>query len=66
MRLRLLKVAIQVVAVVEDDDSNLAEQACEPVVVPAREWDEYRRQGGTFDQSWQALAAQVEGPPTDG
>lgn len=64
MRLRLLKVAVQVTAVVEDD-GNLTEQVCQPVEIPAREWDAYRAPGGTFDQSWEGLAAQVSGPPTE-
>lgn len=64
-RLRMLKVAVQVVAVVEDDGGNLTEQPCQPVEIPAREWDAYRAPGGTFDQSWEALAAQVAGPPAE-
>ena len=63
MRLRLLKVAVQVHAVVEDDDGNLTEQVCEPVMIPAREWPAYRAEGGAFDQAWSSLAAQIEAPP---
>lgn len=64
MRLRLLKVAVQVIAVVEDDDGNLTEQSCEPVMIPARDWPAYRESG--FDAAWNALAAAVEGPPPTG
>lgn len=60
---RLLKVQLQAVLVVEDED-GLDEIVSDPVVVPARQWESFRAEGGGFDQALDALKAQIEGPPT--
>ena len=44
MKLRLLKVIVQPVFVV-DDGENLTEQATDPVVVSAKDWPDYPTTG---------------------
>lgn len=61
----MLKVAVQVTGVLEDDDGTLTEQVCEPVSIDARDWSSFVAPGGTFDASWSSLCAQIEGPPRD-
>ena len=57
-KLRLLKVVVQPVFVV-DDGENLVEQAADPIVVPASAWPTYANEG--FARSVEALREQVEG-----
>jgi hypothetical protein len=63
-KLRLLKVVVQPVFVI-DDGEHLTEQPAEPKAIASSEWAAYVADGGIFDQSVAALAAQVEGPPPD-
>lgn len=60
MKLRLLKVLVQPVFVI-DDGENLVERSAEPVAVPATEWPSYAT--GAFLEGFEALRRQVEGPP---
>jgi hypothetical protein len=57
---KLLKVRVQVVLAVEDDE-GLSELACDPLEIPGRQWDSYRTPGGTFDQSVEDLRRKVMG-----
>lgn len=59
-KLRLLKVIVQPVFVIDDDD-NLTEQIAEPVVVTAAEWPGYA--SGGFAEGFEALRLQVEDQP---
>jgi hypothetical protein len=63
-KLRLLKLIIQPVFVV-DDGEGLTELTAEPVVVAAQDWPDYPRKG--FQDSFEKLRAQVEdsGPSGD-
>ena len=56
-RLRLLKVIVQPVFVL-DDGEHLVEQVADPVAVPAAEWPTYPNQG--FSQAFEMLRAQLE------
>lgn len=63
MKLRLLKVIVQPVFVV-DDGETLTEQATEPVVVAAKDWPDYPKTG--FATAVRALEEQLgsaEPPP---
>jgi hypothetical protein len=57
-KLRLLKVIVQPVFVV-DDGETLTERITEPVVVPASEWPTYPTEG--FARGFEALRKEVEG-----
>ena len=57
MKLRLLKVVVQAVFVL-DDGETLTETTAEPVVVPAHEWPTYPTNG--FAHAFEALRKQVE------
>jgi hypothetical protein len=57
-RLRLLKVIVQPVVVIDDGDS-LLEQVADPVVVSAADWPTYATEG--FARSFEALRREVEG-----
>lgn len=60
-RLRLLKVIVQPVFILSDDDGeNPVEQVASPLTVPASEWPAYAASG--FAQSVEQLRQQVEGP----
>jgi hypothetical protein len=56
-RLRLLKVIVQPVFVL-DDGENLVERAAQPVIVTAADWPEYAVTG--FPESIEALRKEVE------
>lgn len=58
--LRLLKVIVQPVFVV-DDGENLVEQPAQPVEVAAAEWPTFA--AGRFAQGFEELRQQVEGSP---
>jgi hypothetical protein len=58
-RLRLLKVIVQPIFVVDDGES-LVEQAAQPVEVPASEWPTFIT--GRFAEGFEALRREVEGP----
>lgn len=58
-KLHLLKVIVQPVFVVEDEEGNLTELPADPVIVNAREWPRYPTTG--FVQSFDALRDQIEG-----
>jgi hypothetical protein len=60
-KLRLLKVIVQPVFVVIDDNGNLTEQAAEPVVVSASEWPTFATT--RYVEGFEELRQQVEGPP---
>lgn len=60
-RLRLLKVVVQPVFVV-DDGETLTEQAAQPMEVPAAEWPGFAE--GRFAEGFESLRQQVEGDPT--
>ena len=60
VKLRLLKVIVQPVFVV-DDGENLTEQMSEPVVVSAVDWPRYAT--GAFVEAFEQLRRQVEGSP---
>ncbi len=60
MQLRLLKVIVQPVFVV-DNGETLLEQVAEPVPVSAADWPGYAT--GAFLDAFAQLRAQVEGPP---
>lgn len=57
-KLRLLKIIVQAVFVVDDGDS-LVEQPAQPVEVPAAEWPTFAT--GRFAEGVEQLRAQVEG-----
>lgn len=57
-RLRLLKVVVQPVFVLDDDDLGLTEHVAQPVDVPAHEWPNYATD--RFAASYEALRIQVE------
>lgn len=57
-RLRLLKVIVQPVFVV-DDGETLVERIAEPVVVPAEEWPDFPT--GRFAEGFEQLSREVEG-----
>jgi hypothetical protein len=59
-KLHLLKITLQISAIVEDDGS-FTEKVSEPIVVPAKDWAAFVAAGGGFDASWQLLRSQVEG-----
>lgn len=59
MRLRLLKVVVQPVFVLDDGDT-LTEQVADPFTVPAAAWRDFADEGGSFDQAVAKLA-----PPHD-
>jgi hypothetical protein len=56
-RLRLLKVIVQPVFVV-DDGETLSEVNAQPLVVGAAEWDEWATSG--FDEAFETLRREVE------
>jgi hypothetical protein len=58
-RLRLLKVIVQPVFVLDDDDLGLVEHVVQPVDVPAHEWPTYA--SGRFLESVEGLRQQLEG-----
>lgn len=58
-KLRLLKVIVQPVFVV-DDGEGLVEHVTQPVEVPAAEWPGFA--AGRFAEGFEQLRAQVEGP----
>lgn len=58
-KLRLLKVLVQPVFVLDDGDS-LIEQPADAFTVAAGAWREFADEGGQFDQAVASLAAQVE------
>jgi hypothetical protein len=60
MKLRLLKVMVQPVFVV-DDGENLAEHTAETVAVAAADWPTFATT--TFAAGFEQLRRQVEGPP---
>lgn len=60
MRLRLLKVIVQPVFVV-DDGETLTEQPAQPVIVPAAEWPGYA--AGRFASDFDILRQRVESAP---
>jgi hypothetical protein len=64
MRLRLLKVLVQPIFVI-DDGETLVERAADTVVVPAAEWPTYA--SGPFAEGFELLRRQIEGrsEPTD-
>lgn len=55
MRLRLLKVIVQPVFVL-DDGETLTEQVADPFTVTAAGWREFADEGGTFDRGIADLA----------
>ncbi len=57
-KLRLLKVIVQPVFVL-DDGETLIEQAGQPVEVPASEWPTFAT--GAFAEGFNALRQQIEG-----
>ena len=57
-RLRLLKVVVQPIFVVDDEDSGLSELIAEPLEVSAAEWPTFAT--GRFAQATAALRDQVE------
>ena len=62
MSARLLKVIVQPVFVVEDDQ-GLSEQSAQPVTVQARDWEAFRTPEGGFDASLAQVLAQLDVPP---
>ena len=60
-RLRLLKVIVQPVFVI-DDGEMLTEHVAQPMTVSAGDWRDYAT--GPFLASFEALRQQVEGPPS--
>ena len=63
-RLRLLKVIVQPVFVLDDDEVGLTEHIAQPVEVPAHEWPTYA--STQFVSSFQALQQQIESDPSVG
>lgn len=59
MKLRLLKVVVQPVFVLDDGDS-LTEQTADPIVVPGGEWRSFADEGGGFDNAIAALRDRIE------
>ena len=57
-RLRLLKVVVQPVFVIEGPDGELEELRAEPVEVGAREWPTFAT--GRFEEGTRALRAQLD------
>ncbi|MDQ3897237.1 MAG: hypothetical protein M3326_08375, partial [Actinomycetota bacterium] len=57
-RLRLLKVIVQPVFVLDDDEIGLTEHVAQPVEVPAHEWPTYAAE--RFVSSFRALQQQME------
>lgn len=62
-KLRLLKVIVQPVFVV-DDGAELTEHAVGPVTVPAADWPTYAT--GPFLDAFDELREKIEAPRTDG
>lgn len=62
MRLRLLKVLVQPVFVLDDGDT-LTEQPADPFTVPAAGWRGFADADGQFDQAVAKLAAEAEEQP---
>lgn len=58
MKLRLLKVIVQPVFVLDDGDA-LTEQVAEPFTVNAGAWRGFADAGGKFDEAVAGLVAQV-------
>ena len=58
-RLRLLKVMVQPIFVVDDDADGLSELVAQPIEVPAIEWPTFAT--GRFAEATAALREQVEG-----
>lgn len=61
-RLRLLKIVVQPVFVLDDGDT-VTEQVADAFTVPAAGWRSFADIGGKFDQAVANLAAQTEAPP---
>jgi hypothetical protein len=60
-KLRLLKVIVQPVFVIDDADSGLTEVVAEPVTVAAQEWMTYPSTG--FSEAFEALRQQLDADP---
>ncbi|MBK8748775.1 MAG: hypothetical protein IPM04_13205 [Saprospiraceae bacterium] len=60
-RVRLLKVVVQPVFVV-DDGETLTEQVADAFTVNASAWRDFADEGGAFDQGCAALVAQADPP----
>lgn len=58
MKLRLLKVIVQPVFILDDGDT-ITEQVADAFTVPAGEWRAFADAGGGFDQACANLAARV-------
>lgn len=58
-RLRLLKVIVQPVFVVDDPDEGLSELIAQPIEVPAPEWPTFAT--GRFAEATAELRANIEG-----
>ncbi len=56
--LRLLKVVVQPVFVIDDSDAGLTEVIAEPVTVSAQEWMTYPATG--FSEAFEALRQQMD------
>ena len=61
-RLRLLKVIVQPVFVIDDDEEGLKEVVAEPVAVTAKDWPTYPTSGfvEAFEELREALDARDE------
>jgi hypothetical protein len=60
-KLRLLKVLVQPVFVLDDAEAGLTEVVAEPVTVSAQEWMTYPSTG--FSEAFQALREQLDAEP---
>ena len=58
-RLRLLKVIVQPIFIVDDDEQGLSELTAQPIEVPAVEWPTFAT--GRFAEATAVLRDQVEG-----
>lgn len=63
-KLRLLKVIVQPIFVLDDGDA-LTEQTADPVVIPGNAWRSFADPGGAFDVAIADLARRAEAPTGD-
>ena len=56
--LKLLKVVVQPVFVLEDEDGDLSELTPVPIVVPAKEWEGFAE--GAFAEAVEDLRSRIE------
>lgn len=60
-RVRLVEAVVQL-SIVLDDGTTLVKQDIQPVVIPATDWDEFRK-GGGYERSLAQLEQQVNEAP---